>query len=770
MDEGVMGKGFCNDKLKVVVGLWLSFMLAVALAAYASDSELELFEKGYDQYLSYQPEKAVATFNTFLKEYPESSAKDAALFWLGKALTSLASFEEADKTFSELRRQFPDSPFVRMSEKEVGKKPERTEAIGKNAASPKEQITDAEKKAQAKDEALARAVEERDTLKAQLQEEKKRAEGGKGKDTELKNLYDATTEEKARVAEAEKKVERAEKEKAGALDEVMKLKLALQDERKKTEELKVMVAKSEGNGVELNSRIATIQEQQKKQGELENNLKQAKGENQNLRAEKSQVEKEREELREKVKRYEGDSGEAVRIKSTLEARAADAEKKAQAKEKELARAVEERDTLKAQLQEEKKRAEETKAKIGKIESKDKETKDLLAKLEEQQKSAKETDKNLGQMKEERERLGSEIQRLRTALDEQAKVRNTLEAKLEQAEKKSPAKEKELAKAVEERDRLKTLLEDERKKSEQTKATIAHLEGNEGEAKGLLAKIEKQQRNLKESEKYGNQLRDEKSQLESQIQRLNREKTDVEKEREDLKHTIKKYEEVAINVRGKTFTAPQILEYMSHSSVVLDKLGISDLAWRSDNIYDDFVNEQILFDEAKREGVTSDFKKHRELTKKYTFSPEEEDYLFKYLMLNDLIGRRIKEMPGEKIVESLLVSSTEKDKLEKALFATELQRDAKSGRSFEEMFKLHPRGVIFQELEPQKLEGWIKDRLKGLKNGEVSDVLLTEGGYLILKPAVKKWTYGSWEDLTPEGKDKVKASVRAWIEGLKKATK
>ena len=128
------------------------------------------------------------------------------------------------------------------------------------------------------------------------------------------------------------------------------------------------------------------------------------------------------------------------------------------------------------------------------------------------------------------------------------------------------------------------------------------------------------------------------------------------------------------------------------------------------------------------------------------------------------------MPGEKMAQSLLVSSTEKDKLEKALFATELQRDAKNGRSFEEMYKRHPQGVIFREIEPQKLEGWIKDRLKGLKNGEVSDVLLTEGGYLILRPVMKKWSYRSWEDLTPEGKDKVKAFVRAWIEELKKATK
>ena len=60
-----------------------SIILVIFLATintYAAQQELDLFDRGYEFYLSYQPEKAVETFQIFLNEFPDSSAKDAALF------------------------------------------------------------------------------------------------------------------------------------------------------------------------------------------------------------------------------------------------------------------------------------------------------------------------------------------------------------------------------------------------------------------------------------------------------------------------------------------------------------------------------------------------------------------------------------------------------------------------------------------------------------------------------------------------------------------
>jgi len=78
----------------------------------ASFVESQLFDDAYDAYLSYQPEKAVDGFTRFLKEFPDSSAKDAALFWLGKSLLQTDRREEAMRTFACLCEQFPESPFI----------------------------------------------------------------------------------------------------------------------------------------------------------------------------------------------------------------------------------------------------------------------------------------------------------------------------------------------------------------------------------------------------------------------------------------------------------------------------------------------------------------------------------------------------------------------------------------------------------------------------------------------------------------------------------
>lgn len=74
--------------------------------------ELHLFDLAYNSYLSYRPEKAVKEFRRFLEEFPQSSAKDAALFWYAKALLRTKSVREAKETFQLIKEQFPDSPFV----------------------------------------------------------------------------------------------------------------------------------------------------------------------------------------------------------------------------------------------------------------------------------------------------------------------------------------------------------------------------------------------------------------------------------------------------------------------------------------------------------------------------------------------------------------------------------------------------------------------------------------------------------------------------------
>ncbi|MEW6675582.1 MAG: peptidyl-prolyl cis-trans isomerase [Nitrospirota bacterium] len=136
-----MGKDFHNNKISVtsnelrvtrgfkglrssVFNLSSLVVLSVVIliivsSSYASYREFDLLDEGYEYYLSYQPVKAVETFNMFLKEFPDSSAKDAAMFWLGKSLIQIRSLREAKKVFSEIKREFPDSPFKQYVDTEL---------------------------------------------------------------------------------------------------------------------------------------------------------------------------------------------------------------------------------------------------------------------------------------------------------------------------------------------------------------------------------------------------------------------------------------------------------------------------------------------------------------------------------------------------------------------------------------------------------------------------------------------------------------------------
>lgn len=489
-----MGKGFYNNKnnrVKVILATLLSVMLLVASNSSASYKEFELFEQGYEYYLSYQPEKAAETFKTFLKEFTDSSAKDAAMFWLGKSLIHLKSFEEAKKVLSEIKQQFPDSPFIPYVSREL------------------EMIS--------------------------------RAEPGANKTEAGFNV-------------------------------------------------------------------------------------------------------------------------ALKEKNTLELKLAEAEKKAELKEKDLARIAEERDKLRAQLEEEKKKAEEMRARITKLEGKG----DVL--------------------------------------------------------------------------------------------------------KILQAKFEEPQRDWKKYDEYLEQLKNEREKLDFQIQKLKKEKALIENERAELEDKVKRYESIALRIKDKQYTTPQIFEFMINSSAVINKLEIKEVLWRTGNFCEDFVNEQILYDEAKRLNITADMKKYKEQVERYNLKKEDADYLFRYLTIGDLIDRKVKDMPGEKVVESLLIVYTKSDEFEKAILATELQKDAKSGRSFEDIYKSYPDVVRLRLIRFQELQGWIKDRIQLLQDGEISDVVWTEDGYMILRPVLKRLSYRPFEDVRPEMRDKMRLFIKGWIDELRKEAK
>lgn len=235
MGEDIMGKNICKNILITFVFVLISVLFYSAMAeAVSSIKESQLFDKAYKYVVSHQPEKAVAAFNSFLKEFPKSTSKDAAMYWLGKSLVQVKSYGEAKKVFSEIGKQFPESPFVPHVERELqaldAQDPQSvsgktaTASTGTNAEIKdlaanaikainelQLRVSEAEKKASASEAALAKVVAEKDKLQAQLDEEKNKLDA---RELETKNLTDnaakAILELQQKLTKTEKKAEAAE--------------------------------------------------------------------------------------------------------------------------------------------------------------------------------------------------------------------------------------------------------------------------------------------------------------------------------------------------------------------------------------------------------------------------------------------------------------------------------------------------------------------------------------------------------------------------------
>jgi hypothetical protein len=118
-----MGKIVNTNRIIIIALIIISGFLfsSTAFTASTASREDKMFENAYESYISYQPDKALELFNLFLREYPDSSAKDAAMFWKAKALIQLRRPDAARELFRKVQEQFPESYFRLFAEKEIKK-------------------------------------------------------------------------------------------------------------------------------------------------------------------------------------------------------------------------------------------------------------------------------------------------------------------------------------------------------------------------------------------------------------------------------------------------------------------------------------------------------------------------------------------------------------------------------------------------------------------------------------------------------------------------
>lgn len=208
----------------------------------------------------------------------------------------------------------------------------------------------------------------------------------------------------------------------------------------------------------------------------------------------------------------------------------------------------------------------------------------------------------------------------------------------------------------------------------------------------------------------------------------------------------------------------ITEPHDYAIAVMEKIGVRELVWKSGNADDDFINEQILLDEARKLDLSFDYQKKYELVEKFRLSSAEEEYLEKILIISGLINHKLEEMPGKKVVESLSVNLDE-DRKEKTELAIELQNLARNGASFEDIGALYPGLIKYNAVDFIVLEEWVKDRIWLLRDGDVG-VIWSEDGYMILKPSSVKYSFDPFESSYQNSINEVRAYISVWLNELR----
>ncbi|MEW6585398.1 MAG: tetratricopeptide repeat protein [Nitrospirota bacterium] len=342
-----MGKDFGNNKSGIITTALVFLMLLTAVAADGSSREADLFNKGYEYYLSYQPEKAVQEFTAFLKEFPGSSARDAALFWLGKSYMQMKNFGEARIVFSELEQKFPDSPYISHlhGEMEIISKAETSavetpagqpEEGKKETGSPEKQLKEERKKLRTQEKMLKDISEELDKLRVQSSEEKKKKEELQKRIAELEKKEKALVKSGENLRERENELE---KELVNAVKERDSLKRRLETETKKTEDPGRTVKDTEGSA----------------------------------RSDTSETSKGSEDLGKEI--YEKDKTIA-RLQDRIR-EIEQAENRSNSGAQDLAKSVEEGDVLTGVPDEERKKAEELRVRLQELEQRDRTVSDLI---------------------------------------------------------------------------------------------------------------------------------------------------------------------------------------------------------------------------------------------------------------------------------------------------------------------------------------------------------------------------------------------------------
>jgi hypothetical protein len=626
-----MGKIFRYDKPTLILVISLIFLILTTVHSYASCREYDLLQKGYESYLSYQPGRAAEEFRTFLQEFPRSSARDAALFWLGKSLMQSNSTYEAGQVFAELKRQFPDSPFVafivmpsEVAESEKLFTRGETEPVSQQVTSKDSADIRQSEPAGKTDDAITGQSMRTDTAASPETPAEKEAAAGPYPSESIQRISEPQAPIKSETDV------RSTGDQGPVLSET------------ETKPIGGMIAKGEEPGATQPEVIKT------------------------------------ESVEPEMKEPALQKSEGIESAAELPPYVA----------------LPEIAPLDATPEPESVKAPETVS---------------ITKAGEQETASPQSEVSSGQAPDI-------MKKVEVPQGKESEVTGPI---VKEPEVKEPAPSQEYQRTG-----------DETKKQavEESKEVSSAEEQAQSESAGPVMPKE-------EAPITGNDMR-----------------------RDD--------EQVKTGTPSLQGTSES--DTMTSARTTLNKIGIQGaILWSTGDRDQDFIDEQVLYNEAVKQNLPADEDELNGLRERYTLGIEEVDYLKRFLLICKLIDKKVKEIPGDKIVEVISVRYKDAGQREHPELAAELQALANKGVPFEDIGISYPDVVHFRTFEFQELPEWIQERIQGLPDYEVG-VIWSEEGYMILKPVMHMYSYDPFEGLSSEKREKITAYIRSWIAELKGA--
>ncbi|MEW6053380.1 MAG: tetratricopeptide repeat protein [Nitrospirota bacterium] len=249
--------------------------------------------------------------------------------------------------------------------------------------------------------------------------------------------------------------------------------------------------------------------------------------------------------------------------------------------------------------------------------------------------------------------------------------------------------------------------------------------------------------------------------ERQIKLMEEEILNAAEERENLRALLEGEKKQSEELRSEITGYETIISYMVNSSFVLTKLGVREVLWRTGNILDDYINENILYETARTLGISEDAKYQQDMIDTHKFTRQQAEYLARFLAISSLINTKLREMPEDitedRVIEMLDVRYEQTDKYTKIMLSERLIKMAKSGTSFQDVHQSYPDVAKFSFRRFHELEKTIRDRIQNLGIGDI-EIIWSEDGYVIAKPIVRTPDFHPDSEVLPETKKRIKALI------------